>query len=242
MMHGGGGGGGGAGEGGGGGVGGGRNIFKAAREPLCPHVDACRTRHHTRTRCSLGALQYPMKQKLRRQRSKRPWRRAAPVIGKVCARLPSSAVVERTHCHGLKKGARRARYRTLARDSAFHEFSRMSPRFTRSRVKSRNAQGSARARLTNPAPQRRGTVPRPGVGRRWGRVLRPRSGRPSDPPPSQKARDFGWAKHPGATYSTPAPLLRVRMTFAAKRRPGRPGRPPLRAVRFLWRERATGDD
>jgi hypothetical protein len=168
MMHGGGGGGGGAGEGGGGGVGGGRNIFKAAREPLCPHVDACRTRHHTRTRCSLGALQYPMKQKLRRQRSKRPWRRAAPVIGKVCARLPSSAVVERTHCHGLKKGARRARYRTLARDSAFHEFSRMSPRFTRSRVKSRNAQGSARARLTNPAPQRRGTVPRPGVGRRWG--------------------------------------------------------------------------
>ena len=31
------------------------------------------------------------------------------------------------------------------------------------------AVASARARLTNPAPQRRGIVPRPGDGRRWGR-------------------------------------------------------------------------
>jgi len=42
---------------------------------------------------------------------------------------------------------------------------------------------------------------------------------PPDALPSQKARVFGCAKHPGATYATPPPQLRVRMTCAAKLRP-----------------------
>jgi hypothetical protein len=42
---------------------------------------------------------------------------------------------------------------------------------------------------------------------------------PPDALPRQKARVFGCAKHPGATYATPPPQLRVRMTCAAKLRP-----------------------
>ena len=65
---------------------------------------------------------------------------------------------------------------------------------------------------------------------------------PPDSPPSQKARDFGWAKHPGVAYSTLPPLLRVRMDCAAKLRPVRPVRPELCAGGLLPRERATRDD
>ena len=46
-------------------------------------------------------------------------------------------------------------------------------------------------------------------------------GRPPDSPPSQRARDFGCAKHPGGTYTTLLPLLRVRLINPAKRRPWR---------------------
>ena len=49
-------------------------------------------------------------------------------------------------------------------------------------------------------------------------VYWPCARRPSGPPPSQKARQVGCAKHPGVTHTTCLPLLRVRMTCAAKRR------------------------
>ena len=69
---------------------------------------------------------------------------------------------------------------------------------------------NALARLTHPAALgdalRRGTVPRP------------RTRPPPDAPPSPKSWQFGCAKHPGSTYTTLPPHLRVRSPNAAKRR------------------------
>ena len=69
-------------------------------------------------------------------------------------------------------------------------------------------------RQRGPAPPLRGTR------RAGGRAA------PGDAPPSQKDRQFGCAKHPGVTYTTLSPLLRVRLINPAKRRPGRHWQPP----------------